>query len=219
MVQGIEASLSARPRVLTLNPKVNRQFNCERELKHWKKEFFQIRQPGSKVMAVNRLCEFAMEMRAYWPDTRMTQIPSNPDLAPMEPITAIPKNAMPSPTKMAEFVRIETDLAKAYAPPEVVGDTYKMEQEHDGTVSFSGVVEGSNLQRMDVGAVEAGVAIPGVDEIMIDVYGYCPNPRLLMGKSLKTQLPVSVWKGPRHWRLPQKILCRKDPDSPHYTPV
>lgn len=194
--------------------KVNRQYACEVELKHWKKAFFQIRLPASKVMAVNRLCEFAMEMRAYWPDTRFVSSgASNPPLTSMETITAIDRDARPT--------------------PEVIGDTFKMEAEHEpatttanGAMNFSGVVEGKPTRgpipspfRMEVGAVEAGVAIPGVDERLIDVYGYCPNPRLLQGRFVDDHKPVSVWKGPRHWRLPQKILCRKDPTSPHYMPV
>lgn len=79
-------------------------------------------------------------------------------------------------------------------------------------VDFSGVVEGRN-------AVNAA-GFP--HEAEINVYGLCPNPRLLMGE-LPDRRKVSVWKGPRNFRLPSKIIARIDlasnPMSPTYLPV
>ena len=57
------------------------------------------------------------------------------------------------------------------------------------------------------------------DEALINVWGYCPNMRLLRGE-LPDGRAVSVWRGHRNWRLPSKILCKRDAGSAGvYSPV
>lgn len=80
------------------------------------------------------------------------------------------------------------------------------------TVDFSGVVEGRNV------VTAAGFPT----EAELHVYSVCPNPRLLSARLPDGRL-VSVWKGPRNFRLPSKIPCRIDlnsnPNAPVYLPV
>lgn len=80
------------------------------------------------------------------------------------------------------------------------------------TVDFSGVVEGRNV------VTAAGFPT----EAEINIYGVCPNPRLLLGE-LPDRRKVSVWKGPRNFRLPCKVRARIDlssnPVAPVYLPV
>lgn len=80
------------------------------------------------------------------------------------------------------------------------------------TVDFSGVVEGRNV------VTAAGFPT----EADLHVYSVCPNPRLLSAR-LPDGRQVSVWKGPRNFRLPSKIPCRIDlnsnPNAPVYLPV
>jgi hypothetical protein len=67
------------------------------------------------------------------------------------------------------------------------------------------------------GVVEGHNAWP--DEAEIEVIGYAVNPRILLAQY--NGWKCSVWKGPRNWRFPQKVLCRRDKTvgGPMYIPV
>lgn len=51
-------------------------------------------------------------------------------------------------------------------------------------------------------------------ETVVIVTGACPNPKLMTGKlPMPDNRKVSMWKGPRSWRVGQGVQCRLDRDG------
>lgn len=165
---------------------------CLKGLTAWKKAFQQIKYQPSRVQAVSQLVKFGAEMTE-----EVGRIQDAP------PTASVKKRYGGQP-----YVRV------ADRPAPVVSN--------EAPPDFSGVIEGRNLPlSMTTGQHVAvfeklPVAFPLEAEIL--VYGFAPNLRLLMGE-LPDKRRVSVWKGPRNWRLPSKILCKIDPGSNQSAPV
>src|SRR5260221_81361 len=197
---------------------------CECELRNWKKRFFRIRGSADKIAAVNQLVALAVEMRGFWPDTRRHRSEWAEDLERVKVLT-VPEDAGP-PDRTLMFpsipeklpVPISFPLKASQEDPAILGDVIPMETtiEPVAPVQFGGILEGRN----PIGCTppRALPVVTGPVEIEIEIYAYCPNPRLLAGKTHDGTI-VSVWKGPRSWRMPQKIVCRRDPGQQILTPI
>lgn len=182
----------------------NRQRPCAAHLRNWKQQFFKIKNTAVKVQAVNTLIDLAVEMRGFWPDTRVTRTHWPADLQAVKDLRLPEPEKIPKPAPvLGEIVTMDMLIAAEPAAEPVV--------------NISGTVEGVNI--IETVPVVTFPALPvQADEVEVLVHSYCPNPRLLAGKDPAGKV-VSVWKGSRAWRLPQKIICRRDPGQQILTPI
>lgn len=202
----------------------NQQRTARKCLTDWLKNFRQIKFHGSRVEAVSQLVGFAKEME--------TELAA-PIQAALPLAIATSLRAYNKPIGQRRVDReVEHLIAQAEPAPEpdreLVGDLGDAEK--DIPVDFSGVIEARNMETMKIPPMgECGdldfvpprpVPVPSLfpDDVELTIIGACPNPRLLQGQ-LPDGRKVTIWKGPRHWRIPSRVQCRRDPQTPASAPT
>lgn len=187
----------------------NRQRACLKCLTEWKKAYRLIKYYPSRVQSVSQLVAFGEEMKAD----------VNGVIQPMPKLATViasktwnkPKGERALDKKMelaGSLLGVDSLPASIPAPVPSEPDHDTVTVQHPAVVDFHGVVEGHNLAKVST--------FPDETEVLI--YGVCPNPRLLAAE-LKDGRKVSVWRGPRNWQLPARVICRKDPNTPPAAPI
>lgn len=166
---------------------------CTKALTAWRRQFRKVKNLPARERIAHELLGFALKMHA-------SAVKEMEPLMPkvMKPIPLIPQQTPP--------------VDNAHVAPGCEQFTSDSAKTITSTVDFSGVVEGKNLPRP--------TGFP--EETELKVFGFCPNLRLLAAE-LPDGRKVSVWKGPRNWRLPSTVKCKIDPASnptaPTYSPA
>lgn len=209
----------------------NHQRTCRKCLTDWLKTYRQIKFHGSRVEAVSQLVSFGKEMEA------VLAVPLAPAL-PLEIATALRHYNQPIGHRIvdAEVAAMvgrqeltPEQMAASPVTPRVVGDVDEPEKDIELPVDFHGVIEGRKMETMTIPPMaECGnldyvpppvVLVPDFpQETELTLIAACPNPRLLQGQ-LADGRKVTVWKGPRHWRIPSKVFCRRDLNTPASAPT
>lgn len=193
----------------------NQQRTARKCLTEWLRVYRQIKFHESRVMAVSQLVGFAKEMEI---DLASPLMP----VLPLGMAVALRNYNQPVGKRIVDG-EVAAMLAASEAPDqEIVGDLEVPEK--DIPVDFSGVIEARNMAqaRIPPPPVPAPPPPPAPsafpDETELTLIGACPNPRLLQGQ-LPDGRKVTVWKGPRFWRIPTRIPCRRDPNTPATAPI
>lgn len=192
----------------------NQQRTARKCLTDWLRNFRQIKFHGSRVEAVSQLVGFAKEMETELAAPIQAALP----LAIATSLRAYSKTKpigqRPVDRELEHLVAQAEAAAEPAPEPELVGDLG--EAEKDIPVDFAGVIEARNMETMKIPPPPIPSTFP--DEIELTIIGACPNPRLLQGQ-LPDGRKVTIWKGPRHWRIPSRVQCRRDPQTPAGAPT
>lgn len=192
----------------------NQQRTARKCLADWLRNFRQIKFHGSRVEAVSQLVGFAKEMETELAAPIQAALPLAIATSLRTYSKTKPIGQRPVDRELEHLVAQAEAAAEPVPDRELVGDIE--EAEKDIPVDFSGVIEARNMETMKIPPPPAPSTFP--DEIELTIIGACPNPRLLQGQ-LPDGRKVTIWKGPRHWRIPSRVQCRRDPQTPAGAPT